>query len=739
MTPNCQANQNAGISITAIQPTIYFVEGTDGLKQAVDISIDSPNAKSGCGLVFCCGTTKEKIGLDNIEAGQTTSRVYVRDIREKQQVSFQLVCDGEVASEKKVEWQPQRHWTVHLIHNAHFDPGYTDLPSNVMAEYLDSLDKALQYCRQTEDWPCETRFRYVVEQAWIAIHYLENRPPEVAEKFVHFCNTGQIEVNAFYANMISEILGYEETARLMYPAFELKRRYGIAIRTAEHNDIPGMSWSYATILAEAGIKYLVPAVPDYYTWHGHNYRWNYDLKKILPNDCPEAFYWQGQNGKKVLVYWTVWGAGGEFDYNLVDLPNKLEEMDKQNYKYDVVRYFINGGRRDNAPPIMDFAATAKKWNEKWAFPRYVTSTNYNFFTALEKQLPADVPVHRGDYTGTDYPIGAISTTEETGVSRLATDSLAACERLATIASRVAGFDYPSDMLKEAYLELLRHDEHVWGNWCAMSWAMEADLKEKKVYSHRSLALAEDVYVKSINRIADHVKIENDCAHLVVFNPLEYTRDDMVDVSFTGLSPCGLVMYKPDDDPNDPHAQHWVNCMVIGRHLNSLPEEVLEKGLTLIDLQTGESVPCQLNKISDYKTPVPFAAERMFRSQVHPACAYNLFFSAKNVPAMGYKTYKVVIGEDKAETSGVAVDGNTIENEYYKVVVDQKNGGVCSIYDKELKKELVDPKADYHVNQFFSKTILDSKVELTAKPTIRAEKTGPFAVSLIIDGSMPGLP
>ena len=107
--------------------------------------------------------------------------------------------------------------------------------------------------------------------------------------------------------------------------------------------------------------------------------------------------------------------------------------------------------------------------------------------------------------------------------------------------------------------------------------------------------------------------------------------------------------------------------------------------------------------------------------------------------MGYKTYKVVIGEDKAETSGVAVDGNTIENEYYKVVVDQKNGGVCSIYDKELKKELVDPKADYHVNQFFSKTILDSKVELTAKPTIRAEKTGPFAVSLIIDGSMPGLP
>ncbi len=59
-------------------------------------------------------------------------------------------------------------------------------------------------------------------------------------------------MTALFANEITELCGHEELVRLLYPSFELKRRFGIDITVAEHNDIPGFSWGLASALAGAG-------------------------------------------------------------------------------------------------------------------------------------------------------------------------------------------------------------------------------------------------------------------------------------------------------------------------------------------------------------------------------------------------------------------------------------------------------------------------------------------------------
>ncbi len=731
--------------IKEIRPTIYFIEESDGLKQGVDIVIGNPKKVAYCRIALGLGRKTCEFDVGAVRKGSSTRRIYIPDIREKGEVRFRLVTDGTTVDAKRVKWEPQRHWTVYLVQTAHFDPGYTDLPSNVMHEYLGFLDDVVAWCKRTARWPVEARFRYVVEQAWVAWHYVNNRPPDAVKRFAHYCKTGQIEVNAFFGNMISDLLGPEQAARLLYPAFELKRRYGIPIRTAEHNDVPGMAWSLATVLADAGIKYLSLGVPDYFdpsyvgreraARHG-----NFADEIIRPHDCPEAFRWTAQDGRKILVYLHRQGVGGDCDTNLADMPGVLEKLEAEGYKYDAFRYCLRGGLRDNSPPLFGFAETVKVWNAKWAYPKYVMATNSMFFKALERERGKEVPTQRRHWPDTDYAMGATSTAQETGVNRIAKDFLLAGERLAAIASEVADYEYPRRFLDEAHLDTLKYDEHVWGLSAPFGWGADGHRKEKSLYAYRAAALADDVIVKSVNRIADEIALDDDAYHIVVFNALDHARSDVVEVPFFRIRPCSMPMHLEQPEPGDPHAAIWHNGTVIGRTMHSLPTELLDGKFELIDAETGERVPHQVSRIPDASYPMRFAAERHCLAGHLAEHLSILNFIARDVPAVGYKTFKVVRRRRKpsAETD-LRLDSNTLENRFYKVVLDEQTGAVVSIYDKELRRELVDADAAYGVNEFFTRTMKEGTVETAGESVISPVRSGPVAVSLLVKGGLPGAP
>jgi hypothetical protein len=70
---------------------------------------------------------------------------------------------------------------------------------------------------------------------------------------------------------------------------------------------------------------------------------------------------------------------------------------------------------------------------------------------------------------------------------------------------------------------------------------------------------------------------------------------------------------------------------------------------------------------------------------------------KDVPACGYRQIK--LGPASKPSEGKKAEGNTIENRYYRVEFDPLSGGITSILDKELGRELVDPKAPFRLNQY----------------------------------------
>ncbi len=111
----------------------------------------------------------------------------------------------------------------------------------------------------------------------------------------------------------------------------------------------------------------------------------------------------------------------------------------------------------------------------------------------------------------------------------------------------------------------------------------------------------------------------------------------------------------------------------------IDSEVLppEKKAQITDVSTGEEIPAQLvNKRAEG--------------------AYWML-EVKDVPALGYKALKINTTDEPL--SPETVPGTEIlENRFYRVEVDKKTGAVNSLFDKELRLELVDRNNPYHLGQ-----------------------------------------
>ncbi len=79
-----------------------------------------------------------------------------------------------------------------------------------------------------------------------------------------------------------------------------------------------------------------------------------------------------------------------------------------------------------------------------------------------------------------------------------------------------------------------------------------------------------------------------------------------------------------------------------------------------------------------------------------AASGGAFVVVKNVPACGYRVVRLAPQPNAVPSQPIA--GSVLESRYYRVKFDPA-GGIVSIHDKELDRELVDPKAPYRLNQY----------------------------------------
>ena len=260
----------------------------------------------------------------------------------------------------------------------------------------------------------------------------------------------------------------------------------------------------------------------------------------------------------------------------------------------------------------------------------------------EKRIVAESGVSPFGATSRDmslYHAGtSLTRTDFKQANRMAENLLITAEKLSAFAA-MHGAEYPERALDKAWRQVLcgQHHDSITGT------NNEVSFVDLMIQYREAVELAADICDRASKYIASHVCTKDGSRAIVVFNPHAWDRHEHVE--FTLRSP-------------KPFAQ-----------------------LLITDLK-GEPVSVQLQ--SETEENGEYVAKLLMNVRV-PSCGYTTYYVADR-PKL------VLPGELQLPTVSLPVvdDGVSIDNSLYRVTVDpEQGGGILSIYNKVINRDMVD--------------------------------------------------
>jgi alpha-mannosidase len=292
-------------------------------------------------------------------------------------------------------------------------------------------------------------------------------------------------------------------------------------------------------------------------------------------------------------------------------------------------------------PAVDYSEMITKWeninelqNEKGAYvpvklPRFKIASTPEFFDALMAAKPV-IPSIKGERPDVWLYIHGPSHQQALKASREGDILLTMAEKFATANALVDGsyHNYPEESLKKAWESKIFPD-HGWGG-------KHGDITDALFLQKYEFAKAEaeKILDKSLCELVSKVNVHPEKGRpLVVFSSMNLKRNDPVSVD--------------------------------------------------VNYAKGEAFDVELSDASGNATKVQLSGiDRYADGSLKKA---KLHFTAENIPAIGYSTYylKTANSQNKINTTSF---NNEVENQFYKLKF--ADGGLSSVFDKELNKELI---------------------------------------------------
>jgi len=392
-----------------VESSVLFKYIGKKLHQRIDLTISNSQMDE---LIFLLQgddiNYKEKISLSK---GSALHHIFLPEIEKPERCTATLQS-GNNRVNKEVILLPRKKWEVYLIHFSHTDTGYTDLPSRIARNHGRFLCDVLNYCRETDNYPNDAKFRWTIETGYQFLNGWERFSSEEQKEIIDRMKEERIEITPIYLAHTSELYDYEILARTTIFITEFCRLHNIPLKSAMNTDITGLPWALVQILARSGIRYLSTAVNA--------------TRGRAPN-VPRPFYWESEDGSRVLVWnsdpknayieGSTLGFTTDYEVVLDKLPRYLKRFEGDNFPYDIIGLRTAGANADNANPVREISDIVKKWNEKWAYPQVKFSTNGRFMEALEKRGAQNFPVYQKAWP--DYWIDTFGTVaREVSICRL---------------------------------------------------------------------------------------------------------------------------------------------------------------------------------------------------------------------------------------------------------------------------------------------------------------------------------
>jgi len=629
-----------------VVPTVFFVRDGGGLKQILTVNVDNSGAPTAGKLSLRLDGRALSFPLNAIAQGKSAFTVAVPEAAKPVRAAFTIKAGGLTVS-KKIALKPQRKWTVDLFHHSHTDIGYTELQSRVGQNHLEYLDSVIDYCRQTDGYPDDAKFRWNIEVSWALEYYRALRPEAKFKELVDLIKAGRVELSGLQLNL-SDCFAHEEVIRAVENPVALGRRYGFDVLAAMNDDVTGFGWALPQIFAQNGVRYFATGINE--------------TRSRAPLRRPNPFWWESPDGSRVLQWNGEHYLFANYDLLLHEPLGKsspkvgdyLAKLEARgDYPYDLIAFNISAWVTDNCPPGRALSDRVKEWNETYAYPKLRLATLREFFGAFEVKYGPKIPVHKLGWP--DYwTDGVASTAFETGLNRIAHNELVSAEKASALAAKLdldkdKGFRFPAEAVREAWDLSMLYDEHTWGAYNSIDdpqselargqWAL------KSSFAYRAREASRTLLRRGNEALAKLISADGDY-EFAVFNPLSWARTDVVRVTL----PAG-------------------------------PLREAKGKIRVIDRRLGSDAKFQL--MGDDA----------------------ILVVARNIPSMGYAVFEVRPGEGEVPNPMPATMVTTdagdpiIENRFFRLTVDSKSGGISSLVDKETGRELVDKASPWKLNAY----------------------------------------
>jgi alpha-mannosidase len=508
-------------SSTRIEPTAFYRNQENGLAELVNVTIRSTQKLSpqdGVSLILNGKKYQKQTGVSQ-DFGEARVRFAVEEFSSPSVAKV----DGRVGS-KRVHLQqvvkPQKKWTLFLVPHIHLDVGFTDFQSKVSVVQARAIDEAMDFIEKHPD------FRFSTDGKWPLEQFLQTRSVEEQNRVIAAIQKEQLFLPAQYANLLTGFPTAETLVRSLYPSASFSRKYGTPFNYANITDVPSYSWSYASILASAGIKDFVAAA--------NNHRAPVLRQGRLNHHSP--FWWTGPDGQKVLSWYSLSYLQMSYLFGLPPvlaagedtIPLFLHQFDDPDYRASAAIVF--GTQSENYDLFPQQAELADKWNAKWAYPRIKYAGFHDALETIRQQLGDNIPTYSGD-GGPYWELGIGSDAYYAAMERVSESRGPSAEKLSTLASLIdPRVVVDKAALDEMWTNMILMDEHTWGSAISVSDPESSEATEqlaiKDSFAIRAQASVDSLMKASMASLAN--SISGGVNSLIVFNTLNWSRSGLVE-------------------------------------------------------------------------------------------------------------------------------------------------------------------------------------------------------------------
>ncbi|MHB9132721.1 MAG: alpha-mannosidase [Armatimonadota bacterium] len=538
-------------------------------------------------------------------------------------------------------------YTIHCTGHAHIDMNWMwNWPETVAT----TNDTFTTVDRLMDEFPT---FKFSQSQASV-YQIMKDYLPELYARVKQRVAEGRWEITASHwvegdKNMASgEIL----CRHMLYTRRFLKQEFGFpydAVTIDWQPDTFGHPQSIPTILTKGGVK-------RYYFHRGR--------------EKEELFWWQGTDGSRVLAF-DDWRRG----YNGVinaGITNRLFDFEQQTGLKDYL--FVFGVGDHGGGPTRQDLKMAVKLNAWPIFPNVKLSTYDEFYSIAEQAK--DLPVCADEM---NFILEGCYTAESNIklANRKSENALVEAEMAALLGKHLAGMAYPTDALYTGWKHAMFNQFHD----ILPGSGVHATYEHAQGLFQEIMAQTTMIKTRALRTLASLVNTLASCpceefdtsepgANIgpgIGAGPGDVPAHGVISRRGPGSACCDpFVIFNPSP---------WPRNEVVTARIWDRPWQ--HSQIAVID-DEGNKMPAQI--VSSSNNNWGWWGHQYV----------DVAFPVKDVAGLGYRSYSVARAvEPGTADTGCSGDGaGRMENEFYKVEVEQASGAIVHLIDKKTRIDLV---------------------------------------------------